>query len=351
MLVARASLAALALAALSYALLALPSSGRAPGPTTATVAAGFELATPRPGTPVLRHPQGRTTAKKTSSAVAGRIPNDPHFAESWALQSIRAPLAWQTTTGSPAIVVAVLDTGVDGNQPDLVSAIVPGVNLVAGAGEPHDDHGHGTLVAGVIAARGDNGTGATGICWTCSIMPVKVVGSDGRGSAAAIAAGIRWAVDHGAHVINLSLVLSGPDGEVADAVRYALDRGLVVVSAAGNTASTSPVYPAAESGVVGVAAVDQLNVPFSWTGRGAWVRVAAPGCALTTAVDGSYPTFCGTSAATAVVSGLAALALSARPELTGVDVARALESGALPLGELVATGRVDAASTLGLVAG
>jgi subtilisin family serine protease len=347
MLAVRASLATLAAAAFA-AVAALPGSGPAAAGETARIA-DFTLAAAKPRTPLLRHPQGRTTTTRLSSTV-GRIPNDPHFGESWALQSIRAPLAWQTTTGSPDVVVAVLDTGVDGNQPDLIQAIVPGVNLVAGVGEPHDDHGHGTLVAGVIGARGDNGTGATGICWTCSIMPVKVVGSDGRGDAATIATGIRWATDHGADVINLSLVLSGSDAGVADAVRYALERGVVVVSAAGNDSSLQPVFPAAEPGVLGVAAVDELNAPYAWTGRGSWVRVAAPGCVLSTAADGSYPTFCGTSAATAVVSGLAALALSTRPGLNGADVTGALESGVVPLDGLVATGRVDAASTLGLVA-
>jgi subtilisin family serine protease len=206
------------------------------------------------------------------------------------------------------------------------------------------------MVAGLAGARAGNGIGGSGICARCSVMPVRVIGRDGRGGADDVAAGLRWAVDHGAHVVNFSFVLSAPDAAVEEAIRYAQARGAVVVSAAGNNAETSPVFPAAAPGVVSVAATDESNAPYAWSGRGAWVRVAAPGCAPATVAGGSYATICGTSAATAVVSGVVALALSARPGAGAAQAVRAVEAAAAPIGEAVATGRVDAAAAVSLLA-
>jgi subtilisin family serine protease len=301
--------------------------------------------------PVLRHTQGRAAraaAKQTTARPAP--PGDPLVADSWALQTIHAAAAWARTTGSPDVVVAVLDTGVDASQPDLAGALVPGVDLVSDDADPQDDHGHGTQVAGIVAARAGNGIGAAGICGRCSVMPVKVIAADGTGTSDDVAAGMRWAVDHGARVVNLSFVLNAPDPGVADAIRYAQEHGVVVVGAAGNGGATSPVFPAAETGVVSVAATDEANAPYAWSGRGPWVRVAAPGCAPATVAGGSYANLCGTSAATAVVSGLAGLALSARPGVTAAEAVQALEAGALPVGDVVAAGRVDAAATVSLLA-
>jgi subtilisin family serine protease len=356
--------AALAAAALLLMLAALLLVASSPSRSVATVT-GTTRALPakkaakakarharRLRAPVLRHTQARAvraTAKK-QPAARPTPPGDPLVADSWALQAIHATAAWARTTGSPDVVVAVLDTGVDATQPDLAGALVPGVDLVSDDAEPQDDHGHGTQVAGIVAARAGNGIGAAGICGRCSVMPVKVIAADGTGTSDDVAAGLRWAVDHGARVVNLSFVLSAPDANVVDAIRYAQEHGVVVVGAAGNDGATSPVFPAAEAGVVSVAATDEGNAPYAWSGRGPWVRVAAPGCAPATVAGGSYANLCGTSAATAVVSGLAALALSARPGVTAAEAVQALEAGAVPVGDTVATGRVDAAATVGLLA-
>ena len=300
--------------------------------------------------PVLRHVQARSSRATAKPSAARQAPADPLVAGAWALRAIHAQAAWARSTGSPDVVVAVLDTGVDASHPDLAGAVRPGIDLVSDDGDPADDHGHGTMVAGLVAARAGNGIGGAGICARCSILPVKVIGPDGRGSSTDVAAGLRWAVDRGARVVNLSFVLSAPDPAVSDAIRYARERGVVVVGAAGNAAERAPVFPAAEPGVVSVAATDEADAPYPWSGQGPWVRVAAPGCAPTTVAGGSFAPLCGTSAATAVVSGLVALALSARPGADAATAVSALEAGATPIGDAVAAGRVDAAATVTLLA-
>ena len=332
-----------AVASLAGSARALPAAGKATWKRSLKSKA-------RRRAPVVRRTQGRAGRVAGKPAARPSATLDPLAAAAWALQAINAPAAWSRTTGSPDVVVAVLDTGVDASHPDLAGALVPGVDLVSDDGDPADDHGHGTMVAGVIAARAGNGIGTAGLCGRCSVMPVKVIGADGRGSGADVAEGVRWAVDHGARVVNFSFVLNAPDAAVADAIRYAQAQGVVVVGAAGNSAETSPVFPAAEPGVVSVAATDEGNAPYAWSGRGSWVRVAAPGCAPAPVAGGSYATVCGTSAATAVVSGLVALGLSARPGAGAGEVVRALEGGAVPIGDAVATGRVDAGRTVDLLA-
>ena len=125
------------------------------------------------------------------------IPTDPAWSQEWGLSQIGAPAAWQVSVGSKPIIVAVIDSGVDPTQPDLQGALVPGADFADSSGDTSDQYGHGTMVAGVIAARPDNGLGGAGICWTCRVMPVKVLGADGGGTAQAIAEGIRYAADHG----------------------------------------------------------------------------------------------------------------------------------------------------------
>ena len=145
---------------------------------------------------------------------------------------MQAPAAWTPTAGaSRPIFVAVVDSGVDPAQPDLQGALVPGADFVDSTGSTADQYGHGTMVAGVVAARGNNGKGVAGVCWACLIMPIKVLDANGSGTAASIADGIRWAADHGASVINMSFVLSGPDPGVEEAVAYAHQHGVVVVGA------------------------------------------------------------------------------------------------------------------------
>src|SRR5581483_1054459 len=123
-------------------------------------------------------------------------PNDADWSTQWGLRQVSLPSAWERTRGAN-VVVAVLDTGVDATHPDLQGAVLPGINLVEPSAPPTDDNGHGTAVAGIIAARSDNHIGVAGICWTCSILPVKVLGADGTGDTATVARGIVRAADAG----------------------------------------------------------------------------------------------------------------------------------------------------------
>jgi subtilisin family serine protease len=294
---------------------------------------------PRPGVQKKRTPG-------PAAEAAPPAPNDPLWSTSWSLSKVNAQAAWKLTNGSPDVVVAVLDTGVDLRHPDLAGAFVPGYDFVNRDDDPSDDHGHGTMVAGVIAARANNGLGGAGTCARCSVMPVKVIGGNGSGNASDVALGIAWAVDHGARVINLSFVLSGPDGAVADAVAYARARGAIVVAAAGNAGTSDLTFPAGVPGVVSVTGTDGSDVRYGWANYGSWVRLAAPGCSQATAPGGGYGDFCGTSSAAAFVSGLAGLVLSLSSGASPDAVAGELAAHAVPVGSFVSAGRVDAAATL-----
>jgi thermitase len=271
-------------------------------------------------------------------------PSDPLWPEQWGADLADAPTAWSVTRGDSKIVVAVVDTGVDFAQPDLQGAFVPGYDFVNGDSDPSDDQGHGTAVAGIVAARDDNGAGGSGLCPRCSVMPVKVVSAAGTATELDVAAGITWAADHGARVINLSL--GGTYGAaVRDAVNYATDKGAVVVAAAGNNGSSSPFYPAADPGVLSVGATQPDDTLYPWSDYGNWVSVAAPGCDLAPARGGGYGEICGTSASSPFVAALAGLAISYAPTATPATIIQAITSTARPVSG-IANGRVDFAGAL-----
>jgi thermitase len=288
-------------------------------------------------------PSAPPAVTETKPATAAAIvPNDPGWTQQWGLRQVEAPAAWALMSGaSRQVVVAVVDSGVDPTQPDLQGALVPGADFADSSGSTADQYGHGTMVAGVIAARGDNGQGVAGVCWNCLIMPIKVLDANGSGTATSIAEGIRWAADHGANVINMSIVLSGPDADVAAAIAYAHDKGVIVIAAAGNAGNGDATYPAAYPFVVSVAATDDSDQLYPWSTYGTWVTLAAPGCTLTTALGGGFAAFCGTSAAAPLVAGLAALGYEAGAP-SEAELEAALERTAKPLPGAVGSGRVDA---------
>jgi subtilisin family serine protease len=292
---------------------------------------------------------------------ASVVPNDTQYPQQWGLPHINCPDAWDRTTGSPNIVVAVVDSGVDLDHPELQSLVVPGQDLVdlgqnppppmAGwvwegdfvgvDNDPQDEVGHGTHVAGTIACTSNDARGVAGVTWNCGLMPVRVLArarrlSDNRvsgfGSAADIAAGIRWAADHGARIINLSLGGYVDTAVERNAVAYAVSRGCLVVAAMGNDNTNTPSFPAAYPDVMAVGAVNSTNQRAPFSNMGPHIDVAAPGVGvLSTYWDNTYASASGTSMASPHVAGVAALILSCNSSLPANQVAQILRDTARPL--------------------
>lgn len=268
-----------------------------------------------------------------SAALTG---SDPLRPQQWGLDLLAAESAWATATGD-GVVVAVVDSGVDGRHPDLAARLTPqGHDFVTDAGDGRiDENSHGTHVAGVVAAVQGNSLGVAGLAPRARIMPVRVLDAEGAGWSSDIAAGITYAVDHGADVVNLSLGGPYADPVTERAVGYALSRGVAVVAAVGNERSSgSPrTYPAAYPGVIAVAAVDQSGASSAFSSVGDYVDVAAPGRGILSTVVGSYGFSSGTSMAAPFVSATAALALDATDgSATVTELERAITSTATDIG-------------------
>ena len=260
-------------------------------------------------------------------------PNDPYFESQWGLKRIGIPAAWEATVGRPDVVVAVIDTGVDASHPDLQGQFVPGTNVLDPAQPPDDQHGHGTAMAGIIAASTNNGVGIAGICPGCRVMPVKALDASGTGTYADVMEGVIYAADHGARVLNLSVGGTAYSNGLRDAIEYARAAGAMVVAAAGNSGTDTPVYPAAYAGVLGVAAVDRTDAVWPGSNRGPHVSLAAPGVDITTTgVDGTYVNVTGTSPATAHVAGVVGLVALLQGS-TALQTEQAVMVSALDVGE------------------
>ena len=264
-------------------------------------------------------------------ARASYIPNDPRYPEQWHLPSVSAPQAWDTTTGSASVTIAVIDTGVDYTHQDLKGKCVAGYNYVDRNSDPMDDHGHGTHVAGIAAALGNNSTGVAGVDWQARIMPIKVLDAQGSGYDSDVAAGIRYAADHGAEVINMSLGSSEYSYTLDEAVNYAYNKGLTVVAASGNEGS-SVGYPAACDHVIAVGALESNNDLAYFSNRGPEQDLTAPGVSILSTLPGDYGKMSGTSMASPVVAGCASLVIAAHPGYSPSQVERALEETATDLG-------------------
>ncbi|MGH7848280.1 MAG: S8 family serine peptidase, partial [Candidatus Binatia bacterium] len=261
------------------------------------------------------------------------IPNDPGFSHQWHLQKISAPAGWEITIGSPAVTVAIVDSGIDSNHPDLQSKIVAGHNFVENNADTDDVDGHGTAVAGAAAALTNSGIGVAGVAWANTVMPLLVVDASGYATYGDVAEAIIYAADHGAKVINLSLGGPSYSNTLQNAINYAWNKGVVIVASAGNESSNAPLYPAALSNVIAVSASDQSDRPASFSNFGSWVDVAAPGTSIyTTNNGGSYGSWHGTSFSSPLVAGLAALIFSLNPNLTSAQVVDILRGSADDLG-------------------
>lgn len=261
------------------------------------------------------------------------IPNDPGWSTQYGPANIQMPQAWEITSGSTAVKIAIIDTGVDLTHPDLAAKIVAGYDFVNNDAYAQDDHGHGTHVAGIAAAIGNNATGIAGVSWGARIMPVKVLNSSGSGSYDSIVNGIIWAADHGAKVINLSLGGSSSSRSLEDAINYAYNRGVTVVAAAGNSGDSTLHYPAAYANVIAVAAVNSVNSRASFSTYGDFVDIAAPGVGIYATLRGGYGSMSGTSMAAPHVAGVAALLVGQPQFNTPAKVRAAIEATALDLGD------------------
>lgn len=252
----------------------------------------------------------------------------------WGLWRVGAPDAWRVTDGAP-VIVAVLDTGVSPDHPDLAGRVLPGWNFVDGNADARDDAGHGTFVAGIIAGRA--GGGAPGVAPGAQILPVKILNRDAVGSTANFVAGIVYAVDHGAQVINISANGIMDSRALFDALRYAEERGVVVVASVGNEPNGRWNYPAAVPTVLAVGASTPEDQVASFSAYGAFVDLVAPGVDVTStwwSPEGGngYLTAGGTSASAPFVSGAAALLLAVRPDLSPAAVRQILLESAQATG-------------------
>ena len=300
------------------------------------------------GGPVATVDSDRTRSQRPLLRLAS-VPNDPVYAGSQAsyLNTIGVPSAWDETTGSEDVVVAVLDSGVDGLHPDLAGRVVPGRNIVAGNGDTTDQRGHGTNMAGIIGAVTNNALGIAGVAWAAKIMPVKVTKSSGAARDTDLAAGMIWAVDHGADVLSISLGARIDDNVLRTGVDYATAHDVLVVAAAGNSGSSAPEFPAASRGVVAVGATDSSGRRTPFSNYGGWVDVNAPGVDLvtTTANSPGFTKVAGTSAATALVAGVAVLLRAAHPAAGQAEIADRLRRSAFGRGPVGAEG-IDASGVV-----
>lgn len=280
----------------------------------------------------------------TTGGAQAVVPSDP-LVTAWTYEAANLPAAWDVTTGSESVSIAILDSGVQATHPDLAGGVDPGYDFVDRDGDPADVLGHGTAVAGIAAARANNGLGAAGACWSCRILPLRVLGLEGFARFATMALAIDDAVARGAAVVNLSLYGEDRNGALEASIRRASAAGVVVVAAAGNEGTTTPQYPAAYADVLGVAATDENGGLAVYSSRGDWVKVAAPGCTPTTQLGGGFGSGCGTSGAAPVVAGIVGLMRAQAPFASLAQIEAALAEGAVPVGG-VRFGGVDALAAL-----
>ncbi len=292
----------------------------------------------------VRRMPGVIWARQTVPRAACLVPDDPLYASGlgigqWSLSRIRMPVAWDLETGSGDVIMAILDTGIDQYRPDFAGRIVSPYSAVERSSvwpSWRDKMGHGTAVAGVAVAQGDDAQGMAGVAWNVKIMPVKIADDSGLSDDALLADGLYWAVDHGADVINISF--AGPQVTTleANAIRYAVERGVIVVAAAGNKSSPSVYYPAALPGVIAVGATTRMPADSraSFSAVGENLDLTAPGTEILSwsVAASSWVLWQGTSFSAPMVAGVAALVCSAESGLTGPQVGEILNRTADDIG-------------------
>jgi len=292
-------------------------------------------------------------AATTTTTTTAPLPGDPDVGKQWALSSFPFSALWACSKGA-GITVGIVDSGVQGDHPDLAGRVLGGASIQGGVVTPNggttDVNGHGTHVAGIIGA-GINGVGIVGVAPEVTILPVRVLDSNGVGANSDIGAGITWAADHGANVINISIGSNTNSQSVSSAVDYAVQRGVTVVAAAGNNHQQNPPdvpqYPAALDSTVAVAALSQSGGIAGYSTNGTYVDVAAPGSNIWSSVPpGTWGTKSGTSMASPHVAALIALILGSRGSVAPAAMLARLTSTATDAGPsgfdpMFGWGRID----------
>jgi thermitase len=337
-----------------------PLSAASPAPA---VQAASSLTTPWTPTGALTY----TTYLPLAWNCSPQPEADPYFSYQYDMSLIHADAAWrQCGTGASELTIAIIDTGVDLEHPDLQANLLPGYDFVDDDDVPDDGNGHGTNVAG-IAAAALNGIGVAGVAPTARILPVRVLNNSGSGDILSVASGIVYAADR-AEVLNLSLGAASGSQTLLNAINYAAStQGRLVVAAAGNCGNSNypyngcpalnqPSYPAAYSNVMAVAATTASDTRASFSTMGSYVDIAAPGSYIyNTYYGNSYAYESGTSQATPHVAGLAALVWAENPGYTAAQVwsritATAVDLGGAGVDTSFGAGRIDVTSALGLTA-
>jgi subtilisin family serine protease len=327
---------------------------------------------------------GVVAAQLDHRVAAQEQPDDPRYAEQWHLPRIGMPLVWPSITDASASPIAILDTGVKQNHPDLAGQLWTNTGEIPNNGADDDGNGfaddmhgwhfyhvfdgqlslprqdaaiddpngHGTHVAGIIGAAGNNGVGVSGVAWHARVMVVRVLDQDTFGWESDIIQGLSYAVANGARVVNMSLGLSKPSPLLADAIAQAQARGVLIVAAAGNNGGAM-LYPAAYPGVISVGASDQTNARASFSSIGERLDLLAPGVGILSTWNGlPYFTRSGTSMATPQVTGVAALLVARNPAASPAELRSCLLRTALDLGapghdNATGWGLLNAAAALG----
>ncbi|MBS7607479.1 MAG: S8 family serine peptidase [Candidatus Bathyarchaeia archaeon] len=277
------------------------------------------------------------------------VPNDQYYSSEWHLQKIRAPEAWDITIGSSNIIVAILDSGIDSSHPDLANKLIQGYNFYNDNYDTSDVYGHGTKVAGVVAAATNNGIGVASVGWGVSIMPIRVTDSSGYALLSLLTKGLIYAADRGAKVAVISFQIYG-GSSLTSAAKYFFEKGGLVFAAGGN--SGSYIGDANNPYIISVSATTSTDAIATFSTYGPFIDISAPGVNIyTTVKGGGYGAVSGTSFAAPIAAGVAALMFSVNPSMPPSDVESILKSTAVDLGDAgydiyYGCGRIDASAAL-----